>query len=358
MKQKGGKSVRKNRAPNFLHKLVVMVSAFFVFLVFSVVAALAALWILDRPPNPETRKESLFTIAKGEAGLSVTRRLLEGRFIKSEIVFRSLMKLKNYDNALKAGNYRIAPDMPGSEILELFVSGKQVLESIRIPEGTVLGKAARIIEDSGVASSSAFLAAAKDISLLKELGIEAASAEGYLFPETYFFARDSDAKEVIRVMVKTFFTRLAEAVPEYSSLSAKELFDKVTLASIIEREYQVPEEAPRMAGVFYNRLRIGMPLQSCATVVFIITEKMGKPHPSRLFDKDIQIDNPYNTYVHQGLPPSPIGNPGITALKAVMRPESTNYLYFRLIDGSSGKHYFSETLDQHIKAASLIVKQK
>ncbi len=358
MKHKSSRSAKKNRAPGFLHKLVVMVSAFFVFLVFLVIAAFAGLWIMDRPPSAGTKKDSLFTISRGEAGLAVARRLLEQEFIRSDLVFRSLMKLKNYDDALKAGNYRISPLMAGSEILEMFVSGKQILESIRIPEGTGTGRVAAILEAAGVTSSSAFLAASKDVSLLKELGIESDSADGYLFPETYFFAGDSDAKSVIRVMVRTFFTRLEAEIPESSSMSAKELFDKVILASIIEREYQLPEEAARMAGVFYNRLRIGMPLQSCATVVFVITEKLGKPHPVRLFDRDLQIDSAYNSYLHKGLPPSPICNPGLVALKAALRPEATKFLYFRLIDGSVGKHYFSETLDGHIKAAALIVKQR
>jgi len=131
---------------------------------------------------------------------------------------------------------------------------------------------------------------------------------------------------------------------------------RIILASIVEREYRLSEEAPRIAGVFWNRLRIGMALQSCATVVYIITEIQGKPHPEILYNRDIEIKHPFNTYLNRGLPPGPIANPGMTALKAVFRPEASRYLYFRLLDPKTGKHYFSESLDEHIKAGSLAVK--
>jgi UPF0755 protein len=267
------------------------------------------------------------------------------------------MKVKNYDNSLKAGTYRVSPAMSGSEILEVFVSGSQVLESVRIPEGTGMRTVAKLVGDAGVAKAEDFLAAARDPELLQELGIPAGSVEGYLFPDTYFFARDTAAKEVIALMAGNFRKKLAEAVPEAAALDAAELHQRIIMASVVEREYRVPEEAAKMAGVFYNRIKIGMALQSCATVVYVITEKLGKPHPARIFDRDIQLKDPYNTYVNRGLPPGPICNPGLTALTAAMRPESTGYLYFRLVDEAAGKHYFSETLDEHIKAASLIVKQ-
>jgi UPF0755 protein len=129
------------------------------------------------------------------------------------------------------------------------------------------------------------------------------------------------------------------------------------MASIVEREYRSPDEAPVMAGVFYNRLKLRMRLQSCATVVYVITEIQGKPHPSRLFDKDIEIKDPYNTYTQRGLPPGPIASPGLTALNAAINPAETDYLYFRLVNQAEGRHYFSKTLDGHIQAAALYTKE-
>jgi UPF0755 protein len=128
------------------------------------------------------------------------------------------------------------------------------------------------------------------------------------------------------------------------------------LASIVEREYRAIDEAPLIAGVFYNRLRIGMPLQSCATVEYVITEIQGKPHPERLFDRDTEIRDPYNTYIRSGLPPGPISVPSRIALDAVFHPQASDYLYFRLINPAEGRHYFSRTLDEHIQAGALYVK--
>jgi UPF0755 protein len=128
------------------------------------------------------------------------------------------------------------------------------------------------------------------------------------------------------------------------------------MASIVERDYRVDEEAALMAGVFYNRLRIGMALQSCATVEYVITEIQGRPHPERLFDRDTEIPNPYNTYMVPGLPPGPISAPGEVALNAAFNPVSSDYLYFRLVNPEEGRHYFSQTLDDHIRAGVLYVK--
>jgi UPF0755 protein len=139
-------------------------------------------------------------------------------------------------------------------------------------------------------------------------------------------------------------------------MSGSELNRRIIIASIVEREYRVDEEAPLMAGVFYNRLDIGMALQSCATVEYIITEIQGRPHPDVLYTRDIEIRDPYNTYIRPGLPPGPISAPGAVALAAAFQPASSNYLYFRLIDPEAGRHYFSQTLDDHIKAGLLYVK--
>jgi len=158
-------------------------------------------------------------------------------------------------------------------------------------------------------------------------------------------------------MVETFKRRVAEALPESASLSPQELHERLILASIVEREYRVPGEAPLMASVFSNRLRIGMALQSCATVVYVITEELGKPHPELLLFRDLEIESPFNTYLNRGLPPAPIANPGLVALLAALEPEKTEYLYFRLVDAAAGRHKFSVTYDEHEDAAPLAVKR-
>jgi UPF0755 protein len=180
--------------------------------------------------------------------------------------------------------------------------------------------------------------------------------EGYLFPDTYFFPSDYPPDKVVRAMADNFFNKLDFISPSISAKSMNELNDIVIMASIVEREYRVPDEAPIMAGVFYNRLRINMALQSCATVEYVITEILGRPHPSVLLFRDLEIRNPYNTYLYRGLPPGPISAPGLIALRAAIYPERTDFLYFRLTDPASGRHYFSRTYDEHIRAGQLITK--
>ena len=129
------------------------------------------------------------------------------------------------------------------------------------------------------------------------------------------------------------------------------------LASIVEREYRVEEEAPLIASVFTNRLRLGIGLESCATLAYIITEIQHKPHPEYITLEDKGIDSPYNTYKWAGLPPGPIANPGRVALDAAFHPARTDYLYFVLRDPEEGKHYFSRDLDAHNKAKNLYLKK-
>ena len=159
-------------------------------------------------------------------------------------------------------------------------------------------------------------------------------------------------------MADTFFAKLGEIFPDFSSLPPEELNKKVIIASIVEREYRLDDEAALMAGVFYNRLAIGMALQSCATVEYVITEIQGKPHPEILYTRDTEIRNPYNTYIRPGLPPGPISAPGGVALEAAFNPRESGYLYFRLRDPAEGRHYFSRTLDDHIRAGNLYVKSR
>ncbi len=310
----------------------------------------------DKPTGSIGVDGTQFAVRQGESGISVARRLTQDGIIRSEYLFRILMKAKRLEQSLKAGNYLILPDMAASDILTMIADGKQILLRMTVPEGAGVKAVARIAEAIGVASSDELLAAVYDPELARRLGLGSLSSVGYLFPDTYLLPQDAGGEAVVTLMVETFKKRLAERVPESTSLLPQMLHERVVLASIVEREYRVPEEAPIMASVFLNRLRIGMALQSCATVVYVITEIQGKSHPTRLFDRDLKIESPFNSYMYPGLPPEPICNPGLTALSAVLRPEKTGYLYFRLVDEESGKHYFSATLDEHIRAASLAVK--
>lgn len=349
---------RANTAPAFLKTLLTLIA-----LVVIVVAAVffAGLMILssyDKPTGAFGPEATMFSVGQGEPGISVARRLATGRIIRSEYLFRFLMKARGLEQSLKAGDYAIPSDMGSNDILDMIARGRQRLIRFTVPEGSSLQSVASAAESAGVATARDVIEAARDPELVQSLGIAADSLVGYLFPDTYLLPRGAGGRQLVSIMVTTFKKRLVRELPETEALSPSELHERVILASIVEREYQLPEEAPLMASAFLNRLKIGMALQSCATIVYIIVEKQDKPHPYRLFDRDLQIQDPFNTYLHPGLPPEPICNPGLISLAAVVRPASTNYLYFRLIDEASGKHYFSTSLDEHIKAASLAVKPR
>jgi UPF0755 protein len=257
---------------------------------------------------------------------------------------------------IKTGIYRFAPPKTQLEIRAILVEGRQILVRVTVPEGVTLKKIARIMAEAGITDEEAFLEAASDPDLRRSYYVPGPTMEGYLYPDTYYFPQNYPAGRVVETMADTFFKRLVEIQRDALSLSPEELNTRVILASIVEREYRAADEAPLMAGVFFNRLSISMALQSCATVEYVITEIQGRPHPERLFDRDIEIRDPYNTYIRPGLPPGPISAPGKVALDAAFHPQDSDYLYFRLINPAEGRHYFSRTLDDHIQAGVLYVK--
>ncbi|MDR1099770.1 MAG: endolytic transglycosylase MltG [Treponema sp.] len=293
-------------------------------------------------------------VRRGESAQSVGKRLEEAGIIRSRYFWHLLSRFDR--EYIKTGSYQLELPLSQLKLRAILVSGRQMLQRVTIPEGITLKKMARLFEDAGVCGTGAFLAAAEDQDILDRYRILGKTMEGYLYPDTYLFPPDYPPDRVIRTMADTFFERLAQFGGDYSSLSPEELERRVIIASIVEREYRVDEEAALMAGVFYNRLRIGMALQSCATVEYVITEIQGRPHPDVLYSRDTEIRDPYNTYIRPGLPPGPISSPGGIALNAAFHPAASDYLYFRLVDASVGRHYFSRTLDDHIRAAALYVK--
>jgi len=360
---------REKKKINIISLLINLFSAFIALILVLVPVLIGAVMYFNSPVSQSKRNavfsqndaikqnedgSYLIDIRKGESSQSVGIRLERTRLIKNRYFWNIICRLdKSY---IKTGTYKIT--MPASQIAiyKILISGHEVLYKVTIPEGVTLSKTAKLIEEAGICSEETFLFATRDSSIIGKYQIPNESMEGYLFPDTYLFPAEYPAEKVVTTMADNFFSNLQKINPSILTMPPKELNEKIILASIVEREYRVEKEAPLMAGVFYNRLRINMALQSCATVEYIITEIQKRPHPSVLLFTDIEINNPYNTYIRPGLPPGPISAPGITALRAAFYPDNTNYLYFRLEDVSSGKHYFSRTYDEHIKAGQLITK--
>ena len=352
-----------------IKKIIVIVSSLLGLALFTVFILVGVFFYFNSSPvkSPDSLKNTEgiavdsggtavnFEVLKGESARSVGARLAELKLIRSRLFWQILCRYS--DEQIKTGTYRI--DIPSETITihRLLVSGRQMLLRVTIPEGLTLSKTARLMENAGICASDDFIASASDPEITGSYRIPGPGIEGYLYPDTYLFPAGYPAAMVVRAMADNFFARAAKMDERISSMPPDDLNRAVILASIVEREYRLDEEAPLMAGVFKNRLDIGMALQSCATVEYIITEIQGKPHPEVLSTRDTEIRDPYNTYMRTGLPPGPIASPGEVALKAALNPAKSDYLYFRLIEADSGKHYFSKTLDDHIKAGRLYTKR-
>ncbi len=347
-----------------------VISAGFAALLLIAAAVFISMTYLDSPPAIVADKPGLaavegvrvsidgsveFELRSGETATSAGERLQAAGLIRSRLFWSLVARLD--PESVKAGTYRLDPPLSMFAIRDILVSGRQLLIRVTVPEGFTIRKTAAALEAAGITSARDFLEAASSPELLKTFGIPVPTFEGYLYPDTYFFPRNYPATQVVRKMAETFFRRLGELAPESKSMGSDELFRRVVIASIVEREYRATDEAPLMAGVFFNRLRIGMALQSCATVEYVITEIQGKPHPEVLYNRDIGIAHPYNTYVNAGLPPAPISAPGSVALAAAFKPAKTDFLYFRLVDPAEGRHRFSKTLDEHVEAGVIYLKR-
>ena len=269
--------------------------------------------------------------------------------IRNSWHFILLARLRGQAHRLKAGDYRFTDAMTPGDILRKLATGDVDYRRFTLPEGYSMYQAAEMLEQKGYFKREVFLAACRDAALLDRAGIRAASVEGYLFPATYNLARNGTEEQLITQMVGRFRKVYSDVAAEgqvRGRLSSDEI---VTLASIIEKEAVSAEEKPLISSVFYNRLRLGMPLQSDPTAVYGVRAFSGK-----VTKADICRRSPYNTYLVRGLPPGPIGNPGADALRAALNPARSDYLYF--VARQDGTHYFSRTLEEHNRAVARYLK--
>lgn len=292
-------------------------------------------------------KEYKLSVPSGVSYFSVSQDLENNGIIKNAKVFYYYSRYKQAN--LKSGVYTVNNKMSFDELHTLLNTGKQEYISVSIPEGFTISSVAKLLEEKGVTSSRDFIETAKDASFISQFNIPSTTLEGYIFPDTYYFTPEMSAEDVLEIMIGNFYEKLS-TIENADSLSAKELHEVVKLASIVEKEYKVASEAPLIASVFKNRLRYNIGLYSCATIIYIITEVQGLPHPGVVKYTDTKIDSPYNTYLYAGLTPTPISNPGLVALDAAINTPKTNYYFFRVKDEAKGTHIFTTDLESHIEA--------
>ncbi|MBP2027604.1 UPF0755 protein [Acetoanaerobium pronyense] len=301
-------------------------------------------------PVDETSTEGLIVeIPQGSSLRKASSILHSNNLIKNERVFLLYAKL-NEKESIKAGRYSISKSNSTHEILDILNKGAIAIDNkITIPEGYEVRNIAQTLEAAGILSADEFIETANNVELFKKdynfLSSESIlSLEGYLFPDTYYINNDMDSEDIIRLMLNRFENIYKSNQVEDRLLEKNiTLNEFITMASIVEREAVLQEERPVIAGVFYKRLSINMPLQSCATVQYIIKER--KPI---LSIADTKIESPYNTYINSGLPPAPIASPGLNSMLATLEPEETDFIFF--VARGDGGHEFSKTYDEHLKA--------
>jgi UPF0755 protein len=306
------------------------------------VGGLGLLWAA--PPRQARTHNAVLEITPGTSVGEIARKLQADGVIRSSLAFRVLAKVKGVERSMRAGHYRIASGLWAWNVVDELHDGQVTTETITVPEGLNLKQVAELVEKSGLVTREGFMEAARNPELLGKYKIPGNTVEGFLFPETYTFAKGLAPGDIVSAMVQLFFDRL-EGLADRLDLNPDELKRRVVLASIVEREAKRADEMPRIAGVFLNRLDKNMRLESCATVQYIL----GKTK-ERLRLSDLRQPSPYNTYLNTGLPPGPIANPGLQALEAAFKPESHDYLFFFARKDGSQSHVFTQTYAQHQKA--------
>ena len=254
--------------------------------------------------------------------------------------FRWLAYLRGDETRIRAGEYLLSASMSPSAILDTIVRGEILLHKVVIPEGASIFNIGKILEKADLVSEKAFLQTASDSDLVKALGIEGHTVEGYLFPETYHFPKGVTTEHIVKKMVAHFRSVFTTDWTKRARAMGFTTLQVVTLASIVEKETARPEERPLIAAVFLNRMKRGMRLESDPTVIYGI-----KDFDGNLTRKDLKTMSPYNTYRIKGLPPGPIANPGRASIEAVLYPSEKPYLYF--VSRNDGSHHFSQTLSEH-----------
>jgi peptidoglycan lytic transglycosylase G len=287
-------------------------------------------------------------VAPGDSVGTIGEKLHALGLVSHPLLFRAFVHLRHEGSRLRAGEYSLDGPLSLADVVEMLVRGDVVHRDVTFPEGQTLDQMAATAAAHGL-DGAAFLAAAGDAHLIRDLDKDASDLEGYLFPDTYDVPNTGDKGAESRRLVARMVERFREMIaPELARLTDRGLSvrEVVTLASLVERETAQPEERPRIAGVFLNRLKLGMPLQTDPTVIYAL-RKAGS-YDGNIHKKDLSVDSPYNTYKHAGLPPGPIASPGREALRAVLEPSDTKDLYF--VSRNDGTHEFSASLRDHERA--------
>ncbi len=309
---------------------------------------------VESPAVPGSGAYVTFVVDSGQSVTTISNNLVSAGLISDAEIFRRVVQYWGADEDIQAGAYSLSPGMTMEEIMREMQHGRLPTVRLTIPEGWRAQEIAALLEQVGLVTASDFMAQISAGSTLYDYLADrpagaSASLEGYLFPDTYQLPENATSSQIVQIMLGDYDARVTPEMRQQAADAGLTLYEVMTLASIVEREAVIPEERPLIAGVYLNRLAAGMRLEADPTVQY------GKGYdaenatwwPQLTIDDLQQIDSPYNTYTHDGLPPGPICNPGLASIQAVLSPEPSDYLFF--VHKGDGSHAFAVTFEEHLE---------
>jgi UPF0755 protein len=320
-------------------------------LVLIVALYLVVVWMLVPVPWRAEDESLHVTIEQGDSMTRIIRRLDEAKVIEDGTGLLILAKLSGKDREIQAGRYSFEEGITLYSIFSKLIRGDVTLREVTVPEGLTIRQIAGILNRQIQIDSLEFVRLATDEEFTPSMGIAASNLEGYLFPDTYRLSWSTTPEKVAQVMVEQFRKTFTDSLMRRSQEISFSLAQAVTLASMVEAEAKDGNERDLISAVYHNRLKRGMLLQCDPTVIYALPE-LDRP----LLLKDLEVDSPYNTYRHPGLPPGPICNPGKASILAALYPADVNYLYF--VATGEGSHIFSVTLAEHNLAKAKVKRAR
>ncbi len=310
-------------------------------------AGLMRLYQFGTEAHAGAQSPALLVIAPGSSMRQVSAQLRAADVITSARMFEMLARIKGSARSIKYGTYEFSAALSPLDILDRLQRGLVRLSPFTVPEGRTLFETARIIAATGLAGEDDLLEKMTDPDVISGLGLKADSLEGYLFPDTYLFGQETTAGMILHAMTERYRQVFAEEMQTAGNPAGLSEHEIITLASLVEAETGRADERPLIAGVFLNRLAKGMRLECDPTVVY--GQLLLDPgFNERLSRRHLRQPTPHNTYLNHGLPPGPICSPGRLAIRAVLQPEKTDFLFF--VSRNDGSHEFSRTLQEHDRA--------
>jgi UPF0755 protein len=309
----------------------------------AVLAGSVVLGRLHQPYKGYGGAEQFVDVPGGAGSGEIGRRLVDAGVVQNVLVFQAATWRSGRGRSLKAGEYRFAQPMSAAEVVDKLARGDVHVRRITFPEGLTILDMAKIYEARGLGRAAEFVKAASDASAIANVDPQAPDLEGYLYPETYAIQRGTPPSKLVDLMVKRFRAAYSSDLQAQARTQGLTTRQVVTIASLVEKEAAQEAERRVIAAVYRNRLRIGMGMQADPTVIYAL-QKAGR-YDGNIRREDLEIDSPYNTYKHPGLPPGPIAAPRKASLQAALDPADVRYLYF--VSRNDGSHVFATTLAEH-----------